>query len=98
MQKLQRENMKILEYLGIDRKFSMKWMKILLLQTIILFGGNQIIEKDDFYVNEINPVKQAFGCIGYNEYKVKDKEIYHEDIITKANISSKKMYWRLQFQ
>ena len=91
MQKLQRENMKILEFLGFDRKFFNEMNEDITSTDNNIVGGNQIIENDDFYVNEINPVKKAFGDVGYNEYKVKDKEIYHEDIITKTNFTEIKV-------
>jgi len=83
LQKLQQENMEILEQLGFDRKFfveneiSNKDNKIV--------GGNQVIEKDDFNFQEIHPVKKAFGDVGYNENIEKNNEIYEEKVTRKTN-------------
>ena len=83
LQKLQQENMEILEQLGFDRKFfaeneiSNKDNKIV--------GGNQVIEKDEFNFQEIHPVKKAFGDVGYNENIEKNNEIYEEKVTRKTN-------------
>ena len=86
LQKLQQENNQILEFLGFDRKFFIENNEnINELNNNKIIGGNQIIENDDFNFQEINPVKKAFGDVGYNENIVNDKEIYQEKSIRKNN-------------
>ncbi len=84
MQKLQKENIQILEFLGFDRKFFDEMDKDFSKENNIV-GGNQIIENDEFQFKEVNPVKKAFGDVGYNENIINDKEIYQEDMINKSN-------------
>ena len=78
LQKLQQENIQILEYLGFDRKFFNENEENLNNPNDVV-GGNQIIENDNSNSQEINPVKKAFGDIGYNENIINDKEIYVEN-------------------
>ena len=88
LQKLQQENIQLLELLGFDKQFFNEINNennndINNKNNII--GGNQIIENDDFNFHEINPVKKAFGDVGYNENIINDKEIYFERTIRRNN-------------
>ena len=87
LEKLQQENMEILEYLGFDKKFfnDSNDENLKKLNNNNIVGGDQIIEDDNYNFQEINPVKKAFGDVGYNENIVNDKEIYEERSIRKNN-------------
>ena len=86
LQKLQQENMQILEFLGFDRKYFIQNDENLNnLDDNNIIGGNQIIENNNNNIVEINPVKKAFGDVGFNENIVNDKEIYQEKSIRKNN-------------
>ena len=85
---MQQENNEILEYLGFDKQFfdemnEDKNNDINNKNNII--GGNQIIENDIYNFQEINPVKKAFGDVGYNENIVNDQEIYFEKKVKTTN-------------
>ena len=84
LQKLQQENIQILEYLGFDRKFFNELNNENISNDTNIIGGNQIIENDNNFL-EINPVKKAFGDVGYNEYLANDKELYEEKTTRKNN-------------
>ena len=90
MQKIQQENVKILEILGFEKNFfyepsNNNSQNSNIENDNIIIGGNQIIE-NNFNPTEINPIKKAFGDVGYNENIIKDKEIYEENVIRKNNL------------
>ena len=91
LQKLQQENMEILEQLGFDRNFFVENEINDNNSKNKIVGGNQIIEKDDFNFQEIHPVKKAFGDVGYNENLEKNNELYEEKVIKKTNYTEIKV-------
>ena len=88
MEKVQKENNKILEYLGFEHNFISRNIE----KNQEFIGGDQIIkEEENFNKKELHPVKIIFGDVGYNENIEKEKEIYDEVIERKNNYTMVKV-------